>query len=321
MRVLVTGMGGELGTRVAQLLEARTDVDEVAGCDFVPPRRRLHRANFARIDPRDHDRLTEFVTDFAPDAVAHFGVYEPHSRMSPSDAAQATESCTVHALGAAARTGRLERVVVRSGLEVYGRGRGHALVPDERAPLAPTSPYGRTCLDVESVSAGFGRRLDIPVAALRYAVVAGSHVPSPLGRLLRLPAVPVPALADPPFSLLDQEDAARSMVEALVRRYDGPLNVVGPGATSPWQAVSLGSRIPVPVTGLGWALACRTAELAGAPVPPHVLELMRYGSVGDGGRAADALALGFMVPTQEVLADLYEWATITPITERVRSIA
>jgi UDP-glucose 4-epimerase len=321
MRVLVTGMGGELGTRVAQLLEARTDVDEVAGCDFVPPRRRLRRAEFARIDPRDHDRLTRFVTEFDPDAVAHFGVYEPHSRMSPSDAAHATESCTVHTLGAAARTGRLERVVVRSGFEVYGRGGGHPLVPDERAPLAPTSPYGLSLLDVESVSAGIGRRLGIPVAALRYAVVAGSHVPSPLGRLLRLPAVPVPAFADPPFSLLDQEDAARAMVEALMRGYDGPLNVVGPGATSPWQAVRLGGRIPVPVTGPGWAIACRTAELAGAPVPPHVLEVMRHGSVADGSRAEDALELGFVRPTQEVLSDIFEWATVTPIPTRTAQVA
>ena len=170
---------------------------------------------------------------------------------------------------------------------------------------------------MESVAAGIGRRLDVPVAALRYAVVAGSHVPSPLGRLLRLPAVPVPALADPPFSLLDQEDAARAMVEALMRGYDGPLNVVGPGATSPWQAVRLGGRIPVPVTGPGWALACRAAEVAGAPVPPHVLELMRQGCVGDGSRAIEALDLGFMVPTQEVLADLYEWATVTPISPSV----
>ncbi len=318
MRVLVTGMGGELGTRVAQLLEARTDVDDIAGCDFVPPRRRLHRAHFARIDPRDHDRLTQFVSDFEPDAIAHFGVYEPHSRMSPDEAAHASESCTVHALGAAERTGRLARIVVRSAIDVYGRGRGHPLVPDERAPLAPTSPYGRTCLDVESVAAGIGRRLDIPVAALRYAVVAGSHVPSPLGRLLRLPAVPVPAFADPAFSLLDQEDAARGMVEALVRGFDGPLNLVGPGATSPWQAVRLGGRIPIPVTGPGWAVACRAAELAGAPIPPHVLELMCHGSVSDASQAVDALELGFMVPTQEVLADLFEWATVTKLPEQAR---
>jgi UDP-glucose 4-epimerase len=321
MRVLVTGMGGELGTRVAQMLEERPDVSEIAGFDFVPPRRRLRRATFTRIDPRDRDRLVAFVTEFAPTAVAHFGVYEPDSRMSPRDAAKATEACTVHALGAAARVGALERVVLRSGLVVYGRGRGHPHVPDEDAPLAPTTRYGRMCLEVESVAAGIGRRHDVSIAALRYAVVAGSHVPSPLGRVLRLPAVPVPAFADPPFSLLDRDDAARAMVEALMRGHDGPLNVVGPGATSPWQAVRFGGRVPIPVAGPGWRFACRTAELFGAPVPHHVLELLRYGRTADGSRAIDELELGFVRPTQEVLADLYEWATVTPLAEGSRRVA
>ena len=321
MRVLVTGMGGELGTRVAQMLEERSDVSEIAGFDFVPPRRRLRRATFKRIDPRDRDRLVAFVTEFAPTAVAHFGVYEPDSRMSPRDAAQATEACTVHALGASARSGALDRIVVRSGLVVYGRGRGRPLVPDEDAPLAPTTRYGRMCLEVESVAAGIGRRHDVSIAALRYAVVAGSHVPSPLGRVLRLPAVPVPAFADPPFSLLDRDDAARAMVEALMRGHDGALNVVGPGATSPWQAVRIGGRIPVPVAGPGWRVACRTAEVLGAPVPGHVLELLQRGRTADGGRAIDELDLGFVRPTQEVLADLYEWATVSPLAEKNARVA
>jgi len=46
MRVLVTGMGGELGTRVAQLLEPRPEVDEIAGFDFMPPRRRLRLVSY-----------------------------------------------------------------------------------------------------------------------------------------------------------------------------------------------------------------------------------------------------------------------------------
>lgn len=321
MRVLVTGMGGELGTRIAQVLEERSDVTEVAGFDFAPPRRRLRRATFKRIDPRDRDRLVAFVTDFAPTALAHVGVYEPDSRMTPGDASRATEACTVHALGAAARAGALERVAVRSGIVVYGRGRGHPLVPDEEAPLAPTTRWGRMCLEVESVAAGIGRRNDIPVAALRYAVVAGSHVPSPLGRVLRLPAVPVPAFADPAFSMLDRDDGARAMVEALVRGHDGPLNIVGPGATSPWQAVRFGGRIPIPVSGPGWRVACRGAELFGAPVPHHVLELLAHGRTADGGRAIDELGLGFIRPTQEVLADLYEWATVSSIIDAARRVA
>ncbi len=320
MRVLVTGMGGELGTRVAQLLETRHEVDEIAGFDFMPPRRRLRRSTFKRIDPRDRDRLIAFVTDFAPHAVAHFGVYEPGSRMSAREAAASTEACTVNALGAAQRAGHLQRIAVRSGLEVYGRGRGHPLVPDEEAPLAPTTAYGRSCLEVESLAFGLGRRHDIHVGALRYAVVAGSHIPSPLGRVLRLPAVPVPAFADPAFSLLHQDDAGRAMVEMLLQDFEGPLNVVGPGASSPWQAVRLGGRIPIPVVGLGWEVAGELAALAGAPVPRHVVELLRHGRCGDGARAVAELNLGSLHPTQEVLVDLYEWATVLRL-EPTRRVA
>ena len=86
IRVLVTGMGGELGTRVAQLIEAREWATEVVGVDFVPPRRRLRKAQFHRIDPRDGDRLAAFVENYAPHVVAHFGVYEPASRMTPASA-------------------------------------------------------------------------------------------------------------------------------------------------------------------------------------------------------------------------------------------
>ena len=313
MRVLVTGLGGEIGTRVAQLLEAREEVTEIVGVDFVPPRRRLQRTGFARIDPRDREKLVQFVTDFAPTAVAHVGVYEPHSRMSPRTARESTEACTIAALGAAARTGKRERIAVRSGLEVYGRGRGRPSVPDEQTPPSPTTPYGRECLDVEVVATGIGRRSGIPVAALRHAPVVGSHVPSPLGRLLRLPVVPVPAFADPPFALLSLEDASRSFVEALCRGIDGPLNVVGSGAATSWQATRLGGRIPFPVFGPGWTAAIHAAELAGAPVPPHVAELIRHGRVADGSKALDVLALSGVRPTQQVCVDLYEWAVIVPL--------
>ncbi len=167
-------------------------------------------------------------------------------------------------------------------------------MPDEDAPLAPSTDWGRLLLEVESLAVGIARRNDVPVAALRYATIAGSHVPSPLGRVLRLPTVPVPALADPPFSLLDRDDAARAMVEALLRSYDGPLNIVGPGATSPWQAVRFGGRLPLPVDGFGWRWARRMTEFLGAPMPDHVMDVLRKGLTGDGSRAFEELGLGFV---------------------------
>ena len=142
-----------------------------------------------------------------------------------------------------------------AGSRSTGAGTGDPRSRIEHAPLGPTTPYGRICLDVETHAAGLARRHDIPVASLRLAPVSGSRAPSPIGRLLRLPAVPVPLLADPPFQLLHTDDAARAMLEALVRGADGAFNVVGPGAASPWQAVRLGNRIPVPFVGPGWLVA------------------------------------------------------------------
>ena len=132
----------------------------------------------------------------------------------------------------------------------------------------------------------------MPVCALRYAPVVGPHVPSPVGRLLRLPVVPVPAFADPPFSLLHPDDAAEAMVAAIEHRYDGPLNVVGPGAATPWQAVRLGGRVPLPVWARSGTSRRACVELAGAAIAPHVIEQLRHGRTGAGDRAVDALGLG-----------------------------
>jgi UDP-glucose 4-epimerase len=312
-RVLVTGMGGELGTRVAQLIEAREWATEIVGVDFVPPRRRLRRAQFRRIDPRDSDRLAAFVEEYAPNVVAHFGVYEPASRMTPESARERTDSCTAATLNAAASTGALQYVVLRSGLEVYGPPTGRVSVPDEDAVPAPTTPYGRSLLAVEAAAKGVALRCGVPVGALRYAPVLGSHVPSPLGRLLRLPVVPVSAISDPPFSLLHPDDAALAMVVAIERRLDGPCNVVGDGAATPWQAARLGGRVPLTVLPGLWGAVGRASALAGAELAAHVVELIRHGCTGDGSRARDELGLTNLMPTQDVLRELFEWADVVAI--------
>src|SRR5438105_4357378 len=166
-------MGGELGTRVAQVLEERDDVAEIIGVDFVPPRRRLHRSEFHRIDPLQRERLADFVTSVAPEAVVHVGVYEPYARLDPRAAQQYTEATTVTALGAAARAGSLRRIVVRSGIEIYGRGRGRVAAPDEHAAAAPTTAFGHSCLQVEAIASAVGRPQHPPVTAVRLAPVVG----------------------------------------------------------------------------------------------------------------------------------------------------
>lgn len=321
MRVLITGMGGELGSRIAQMLEERSDVADILGLDFVPPRRRLRRSTFRRLDLGDLDTVTGFVEEVAPEVVVHAGIYEPNARSSPTGAYERSTNTTIAVLGAAGRTGALRHVVLRSGIEIYARGRTRPMVPDELVPPDPGSLFGRICLEAERLAAGVGRRLDIPVTALRLAPIVGSHTPSPLGRLLRLPVVPVSSLADPPFCMVHGEDAARAFVNATRGDRGGPLNVVAPGAATPWQAVRLGGRVPLPVLGPAWRFARRAAEVVGAPVPGHVAELLRRGRAADGSRAIEVLALADMRNAQEILTELFEWASVTPLHRGREAVA
>lgn len=310
MRVLVSGMGGQLGTLIARRLEALDEVEAIFGYDLDPPRRRLHRAEFRRIDPSGAPQVAEVVRRFDPTAVVHLGLYEPHARLDPNAARTATRLGNAALVAALADAPNLESIVVRSGIEVYGRRRGGPIRPDERVAPMPTTDFGRGLLEAEGVLVALGAERDVPVASLRCASIVGSHTPSPLGRLLKLGVVPVPALADPPFTMLHVDDAANAIVAALQRGVRGPLNVVAPGAVTAWQATRIGGRIPLPVVGVGWAGAKVMAELAGAPLPDQVRELLIRGRVADGGRCAEVLGVEPVHSARDILTELFEQSNV-----------
>jgi hypothetical protein len=95
------------------------------------------------------------------------------------------------------------------------------------------------------------------------------------------------------------------------RRYDGPLNVVGPGAVTPVQAARLGGRVVLPIVGPQWLAARAVAELLGAPLPDHVRELLVRGRTADGSLALEILDLGSCKTTLGIVQDLYDWAAVT----------
>ena len=316
-RVLVSGMGSQLGSLVASMLEQQPWVGELAGIDTDPPRRRLHRATFHRIDPADRHKVVDVVTRFNPHVLVHIAVWEPDARASESVAPRLTDQAAVSILGAAAECKALEHMVVRSGIELYGRDRHSLTRPDETSPVAPTSEFGRMLANIEDVAADTARRAGVGLTPLRLAPVLGKHVPSPLGRMLRLPAVPFSLLADPPFAVLLESDAAQAFVHAAGRRVDGPVNVVGPGAITALQAIVRGRRLPVPLIGPEWGIARRIAHLAGAPVPDHVIEVLHRGRLADGGACGDALGWSPSTSTSEIIDMLYAWPSIVRVPPQV----
>ena len=113
---------------------------------------------------------------------------------------------------------------------MYGRGGQRVDNPDETAPTQPTSHYGRMLVELEEFARTAFADSRADVTALRLAPVVGPHVPSPLGRLLRLPFVPFNILKPPMFSVLHELDAAHAFVLAAQRTIGHPINVVGEGA-------------------------------------------------------------------------------------------
>lgn len=309
MRVLITGMGGELGTRVSNLLEADDSVTEILGMDLFPPRRRIFRSEFHRVEPTDRRKAVRLVREFDPEVIFHVGIFEPHSRTNPDDARRSTAASAVSVLGAAAKCGSLRQIIVRSGLEVYGRRRGAPTRPDESVPPDPTSPFGVSLAHVEQVATEAGQLAGVPVTLMRLAPIVGPSIPSPLGRYLRLPAVGVDPISELPFSLLHQEDACQAMYAAIGKNHDGPLNVVGSGAVTATQTVLMGRRIPVPVFGPGWIFAAAASELLGAPLPPHSRELLIRGCTADGTLGHEVLGLEPR-STHEVVEQLYRWEDV-----------
>lgn len=317
-RVFVSGVGGELGTLVASLLEAEDWVGALSGIDADPPRRRLHRTVFHRIHPDEHDRIVDTVVAFDPHILVHVGVWEPDARAAPHLAATLTDQAATSVIGAAAECPSLEHVVVRSGIEIYGRARDALTRPSESAPIHPTSEWGRTVAAIERTAAKVGERVGVTVGALRLAPVLGPHVPSPLGRFLRLPTVPFSALADPPFAVIEDRDAARAFVAAARVGLAEPVNVVAPGAITVLQAARRGRRLPVPLIGPEWRVARTLSHLVGAPIPDHVAEVLHRGRLADNGRMREVLGLDAEATTVEVIDRLYHWPSIIRQPARIQ---
>lgn len=310
-RVFVSGVGGELGIQVASMLEEEPWVGSLAGIDADPPRRNLKRTAYHRIHPDEHDRIVSTVLDFDPHVLVHVGVWEPDARANPAAAIHLTDRAATSILGAAAECPSLESVIVRSGIEIYGRARGALTRPDEFAPIRPTSEWGRTVADIERTAASVAARVGVTAGAVRLGAVIGPHVPSPLGRVLRLPTVPFAAPADPAFAVIRQTDAARALVAAARVRLAEPVNVVAGESVTALHAATRGRRLATPVVGgPQWRVVRRMCHLAGAPIPDHVAETLRRGRLADNGRMGELLGIRPEQSTPEVIDDLYGWPSI-----------
>ncbi|MFM7962396.1 MAG: hypothetical protein ACKPBF_00265, partial [Actinomycetota bacterium] len=80
-RLLVMGVGSELGSLTTALLEQHAQFGDILGIDVHPPRCRLRRTEFSRVEHADTAGFTRRVLAHRPDVIVHLGVWEPHARL------------------------------------------------------------------------------------------------------------------------------------------------------------------------------------------------------------------------------------------------
>lgn len=147
MHVLITGVGGFIGRRLAASLVARQD--RVTGT-FLEATAPLPGVALEQLDLLDARRARELIAAAAPDVVVHLAglshVGESWTRLA--DYFQANVLGTEHVLDAAAT----RRVVFASSAEVYGAVPAAEQPIVESRPPRPGSPYAVTKAAAERIA-------------------------------------------------------------------------------------------------------------------------------------------------------------------------
>jgi UDP-glucose 4-epimerase len=286
-RVLVTGLASFWGGLVSKALEQDDSIDVIVGLDTNEPTIELERTEYVRTD-ESYSILSRIVKAARVDTIVHTFLIVDSTSAEPRHMHEINVIGTMNLFAAASAPGSTVRdVVVKSASYVYGTSREDPVWFSESTPRS-RPPRNRVEHSLESVE-GYVRDFaednpNVSVALLRFANVLGSDIVTPISRALELPVVPSIFGFDPRFQFVHEEDVVRSILFALDRRLAGIYNVAGDGLL-PWSEVAhlCGKRtIPMPpfLTGAAtWPL-----NRIGVPLPPELLDLLRYGRGMDNRR-------------------------------------
>jgi UDP-glucose 4-epimerase len=288
-RVLITGVGHDLGVALAQRLVAQPAIEQIIGIDTAPPRADLGRLQFVRADIR-HPLIAKVVASAAVDTVVHLGVLSTPLGAGGRTAMKETNVIgTMQLLAACQKAPSVRTLVVRSTTAVYGASSFDPALfaEDTAARIQPTSGYAKDAVEVEGYVRGFQRRrADVAVTVLRLAHLLGPDVDSSLTRYLTLPIAPTVLGFDPRMQLLHAEDALAVLQRAMTGAAPGVFNVAGDGVLLLSQALRRLGRptiaMAAPVLRIAGQLARR---LRLADYSPEQLRDFEQ------GRAVDTAAL------------------------------
>jgi UDP-glucose 4-epimerase len=291
VRVLVTGLGTFWGSRIAQLLEARPEVELVVGVDTREPRLPLERTEFVKADA-SYRILQRMVRATQVDTVLHTHLEIDSTRASSRRLHEVNVIGTMNLLAAVAAEGSaVRKVVMKTSTLVYGSNFDDPYFFREttRRTQPPSTPVERSLVEIDALVRDFAEdHPDVSFTSLRFANVLGDDLTTVFSKMLRMPAVPEVFGFDPRLQFVHEDDVTGALEHATLNDVAGTFNVAGPGIITWSEACRIVGRrrlaMPPIMTG---AAAVPMRLLRIIDIPPEVLSLLRYGRAVDTGAFVD----------------------------------
>jgi UDP-glucose 4-epimerase len=304
--VLITGVGGYWGARVATRLLDRPEV-HVIGLDVALPKDMPAGLDFIQADIRN-PLLPDLLRDEQVDVICHLALMDTDGR---SEAAfDYNVMGTMKVFGAAVVAG-VSRIVLRSSTMVYGARAENSAFLVEEQPLANGAVEGTIAhlVEIEAFCNGFrGQNPDVGLSVLRFANIIGPTADTPFVRFLRLPLPPFLMGFDPMMQVIHEDDVVDALIHAVFASAEGTANVAAEDVLPLSRILGLAGKLGVPIFHL--AAYWGNPLLAGLGLPiraawPISLNYLRYPWVGDLTRMR--AELGF-VPRYTAAEALREFA-------------
>ncbi|MEU6641154.1 NAD-dependent epimerase/dehydratase family protein [Saccharomonospora sp. NPDC046836] len=324
--VLVTGVAGELGSRLLTRLGNNPDLERVIGVDTSPPRpdilRRIGRAEFVRADIRN-PLIAKVIGSAKVDTVVHAATTcHPAGPGRRSAIKEVNVIGTMRLLAACQRSPLVRKLVVKSTTAVYGASSRSPAVFTENSELIPASfeGYAKDAVEMEGYVRGLARRRpDITVTMGRFANLIGPDVDTVLSRYFALPMVPTVLGYDARLQLLHASDALAVLEGATLNDKPGVFNVAADGVLTLSQAIRRAGRVEVPMPralmpSIGKVLrGARVVDFSADQV-----RLLNFGRVVDNSKLKQTFGYTPRWTTREAFDDYIMGRGLRPVVDNER---
>lgn len=288
-RVMITGVSGYWGTRLALHLEQDPRYEAILGVDTrIPTAGQFRRTEFVGVDVKS-PVILDILHAQRIDTVVHLALI---SSVDKERVLDNNVLGTRHILAACAEVG-VQKLILKSSTTVYGARPENPNYLPESWPLKarPYHPYFRSYLEIERYAAEFlAEYPDVCVTLLRFPNVLGPTADTALTRYLNERAVPTVLGFDPLYQVIHEDDVTGAIVSAVERDVRGPVNVAADGVLYLHHIIRLAGKRPWPViTPLNYPLLNTLSSLPLMPVPHIEIDFLRYLWVADTARMRNEL--------------------------------